>query len=90
MGYIWHPDIDTNAWRAHFEVNFFSLVVALKAALPSLRDSEEGGRVIFVSSGAAVAGYTGFGPYNAAKAAMNSLCRSGKAHSTELALIGSS
>lgn len=63
------------AWRSHFEINFFSLVTALKAALLSLRESELGGRVIFVSSGAAVKGNPGCGPYNASKAAMNSLCR---------------
>ena len=64
-----------SAWRSHFDVNFFSLVTALKAALLSLRESELGGRVIFVSSGAAVKGNPGFGPYNASKAGMNSLCR---------------
>ena len=62
-------------WRSHFEINFFSLVTALKAALLSLRESELGGRVIFISSGAAVKGIPGWGPYNASKAAMNSLCR---------------
>jgi len=64
-----------SAWRSHFEVNFFSLVTALKAALPSLRESEFGGRVVFVSSGAAVKGHPGWSPYNASKAAMNSLAR---------------
>jgi NAD(P)-dependent dehydrogenase (short-subunit alcohol dehydrogenase family) len=88
LGYIGHPEIDTNAWRAHFEVNFFPLVVALKAALPSLRNSDLGGRVVFMSSGAAVTGNTGSGPYSAAKAAMNGLCRSGNTPpSTESALI---
>lgn len=63
------------AWKAHFDVNFFSLVTALKAALPSLRKSNLGGKVIFVSSGASVKGVPGWGPYAAAKAAMNGLCR---------------
>ncbi|KAF7301734.1 Short-chain dehydrogenase/reductase family protein [Mycena indigotica] len=62
-------------WKTHFDVNFFSLVDALQAALPSLRDSKHGGRVVFVSSGAATKGTAGWGPYNASKAAMNSLCR---------------
>ncbi|KAJ7047293.1 hypothetical protein C8F04DRAFT_1058352 [Mycena alexandri] len=62
-------------WRAHFDVNFFSLVAMLKATLPALRKSEHGGRVVFVSSGAAVKGTAGWGPYSASKAAMNSLCR---------------
>ncbi|KAF7308378.1 Short-chain dehydrogenase/reductase family protein [Mycena chlorophos] len=62
-------------WKKHFDVNFFSLVDSLQAALPALRDSPLGGRVVFVSSGAAVKGTPGWGPYNASKAAMNSLCR---------------
>ncbi|ESK96091.1 short-chain dehydrogenase [Moniliophthora roreri MCA 2997] len=64
-----------SAWRNHFEVNFFSLITAVRAALPALRKSELGGRVVFVSSGAATKGTAGWGPYNASKAAMNSLCR---------------
>jgi NAD(P)-dependent dehydrogenase (short-subunit alcohol dehydrogenase family) len=60
-------------WKKHFDVNFFSLVTAVQAALPALRKSE--GRIVFVSSGAAVKGTAGWGPYNASKAAMNSLCR---------------
>lgn len=66
-------DTPLDAWRTHFEVNVFSLVTALKAAVPSLRESPNGGKVIFVSSGAAVRGVAGWGPYSASKAAMNSL-----------------
>jgi len=68
-------DTPLDAWRTHFEVNVYSLVTALKAATPSLRESPNGGKVIFVSSGAAVGGVAGWGPYNASKAAMNSLNR---------------
>ncbi|KAF8484749.1 short-chain dehydrogenase [Russula ochroleuca] len=68
-------DTPLDAWRTHFEVNVYSLVTALKAAAPSLRESPNGGKVIFVSSGAAVGGVAGWGPYNASKAAMNSLNR---------------
>jgi len=68
-------DTPLDAWRTHFEVNVYSLITALKAAVPPLRDSPKGGRVVFVSSGAAVGGTTGWGPYNASKAAMNSLNR---------------
>ncbi|KAJ7368378.1 hypothetical protein DFH08DRAFT_831259 [Mycena albidolilacea] len=68
-------DTPLEEWKSHFDVNFFSLVTALKHALPSLRKSQLGGRVVFVSSGAAVKGTAGWGPYNASKAAMNSLCR---------------
>ncbi|KAG6857103.1 hypothetical protein H0H87_009664 [Tephrocybe sp. NHM501043] len=68
-------DAPLSAWKNHFDVNFFSLVSTLKAALPALRKSGLGGRVVFVSSGAAVKGSAGWGPYSAGKAAMNSLCR---------------
>ncbi|KAJ3814222.1 hypothetical protein EV368DRAFT_78785 [Lentinula lateritia] len=68
-------DTPISAWKDHFDVNFFSLVTSVKAALPSLRISELGGKIVFVSSGAAVKGFPGWGPYNASKAAMNSLCR---------------
>jgi NAD(P)-dependent dehydrogenase (short-subunit alcohol dehydrogenase family) len=61
------------AWKSHFDVNFFSLVSALRASLQALRSTR--GRVVFVSSGAAVGGIAGWGPYNASKAALNSLCR---------------
>lgn len=62
-------------WKEHFDINFFSLVTALRAAAPALRASELGGRVVFVSSGSAIGGLSGWAPYNASKAAMNSLCR---------------
>ncbi|THV08468.1 NAD(P)-binding protein [Dendrothele bispora CBS 962.96] len=68
-------DTPLSDWRAHFEINFFSLVTTVKATMAELRKSEMGGRIIFVSSGAAVKGIAGWGPYNAGKAAMNSLCR---------------
>lgn len=76
MGKVGDPDIGLNAWKQHFDVNFFSLVSSLKLTLPALRKSELGGRVVFVSSGAAVGGISGWGAYNASKAAMNSLARS--------------
>ncbi|KAJ7507894.1 short-chain dehydrogenase [Mycena galericulata] len=68
-------DTTVEQWKTHFDVNFFSLITALKATLPALRKSPLGGRVVFISSGAAVKGTAGWGPYNASKAAMNSLCR---------------
>ena len=72
---ITSADTSLDAWRTHFEVNVYSLVTALKAAAPSLRESPNGGKVIFVSSGVAIGGLAGCGPYNASKAAMNSLNR---------------
>ncbi len=75
MTRITSTDTSLDAWRTHFETNVYSLVTALKAAVPSLRESPNGGKVVFVSSGSAVGGIAGWGPYNASKAAMNSLNR---------------
>ena len=68
-------DASIVSWRELFDVNFFSNVVALKAVLPSLRQSAFGARVIFISSGSAVKGPCGMAAYNASKAAINSLCQ---------------
>lgn len=75
MGKIASPDISLDAWKHHFDVNVFSLVTTLRATLPELRKSGMGGKVVFVSSGSATGGTAGWGPYNASKAALNSLCR---------------
>ncbi|KAL9584054.1 MAG: hypothetical protein Q9212_002353 [Teloschistes hypoglaucus] len=64
-------DSDVQAWRSNFDVNFFSLVAMIKAALPSLRQNS--GRVIFTSSGASTKAYSCWGAYGASKAAMNHL-----------------
>jgi NAD(P)-dependent dehydrogenase (short-subunit alcohol dehydrogenase family) len=68
-------DTPLESWKQNFDVNFFPLVTALKISLPYLRKSKLTGRVVFVSSGAAEKGISGWAPYCAAKAAMNSLCR---------------
>ncbi|ORY14801.1 hypothetical protein BCR34DRAFT_585557 [Clohesyomyces aquaticus] len=62
---------DVESWRRGFDVNFFSGVGLIQAALPFLRKSH--GRIIFTSSGAATGAYTGWGAYGASKAAMNHL-----------------
>ncbi|KAG8903065.1 hypothetical protein FRB99_003771, partial [Tulasnella sp. 403] len=61
------------AWKTAFDINFFSLVEMLQASVPHLRTTN--GRVVYVSSGAAVSATAAWGPYNAAKAAGNSLVR---------------
>ncbi|KAH9482720.1 putative oxidoreductase C30D10.05c [Psilocybe cubensis] len=66
-------DTPLDSWKRHFDVNFFSLVTAVRAALPYLRKSVLGGRVVFVSSGAAVKGMPGWGPYNAGTYPFHSL-----------------
>ncbi|KAL8993922.1 MAG: hypothetical protein Q9169_005973 [Polycauliona sp. 2 TL-2023] len=64
-------DSNPDEWRQCFDVNFFSLVALVKAAVPSLRVSN--GRVIFTSSGASTKAYSTWGAYGASKAAMNHL-----------------
>jgi NAD(P)-dependent dehydrogenase (short-subunit alcohol dehydrogenase family) len=48
-------------YYSNFDVNFFSIITLVQHALPALRESK--GRVIFVSSGAAVNAYHGWGAY---------------------------
>ncbi|KAG6991025.1 sterol 24-C-methyltransferase [Physcia stellaris] len=64
-------DSSVEAWKKGFDVNFFSAVAWVTAALPALRKSH--GRIIFTSSGAAINAYTGWGAYGASKAALNHL-----------------
>ncbi|KAG1871621.1 hypothetical protein F4604DRAFT_1769108 [Suillus subluteus] len=73
MGRIDNADITLDDWKSHFDINFFSLITAIRASLPGLRESK--GRIIFVSTGAALRGMSGSGAYCASKAAMNSLSR---------------
>ncbi|KAG8762448.1 hypothetical protein FRB91_008431 [Serendipita sp. 411] len=65
----------TDTWKSLFDVNFFSLIYTVQAALPALRASPRKGRIIMVSSGASVKGQYGWGPYAASKAAVNSLVK---------------
>ncbi|KAL3433342.1 hypothetical protein BDV09DRAFT_172016 [Aspergillus tetrazonus] len=61
-------------WKKGYDVNFFSLVSFVQAALPKLRESK--GKIVFTSSGAAVSAYRGWGLYGSTKAAMNHLALS--------------
>jgi NAD(P)-dependent dehydrogenase (short-subunit alcohol dehydrogenase family) len=71
------------AYKALFDINFFSLVSILTHAIPFLNASDSkpstgdniSGRVILVSSGAATGGTPAWGAYSASKASMNSLGR---------------
>jgi NAD(P)-dependent dehydrogenase (short-subunit alcohol dehydrogenase family) len=58
-------------WRDAFDVNFFSAVEIIQAALPELRRSH--GKIVVTSSGAATNAYTAWGAYGASKAAINHL-----------------
>ncbi|KAK6347797.1 hypothetical protein TWF718_005622 [Orbilia javanica] len=64
-------DADVAEWETTFRTNFLSNVEVVKAAAVELRRSK--GRVVMVSSGAAVGAYTGWGAYGASKAALNHL-----------------
>ncbi|KAF9954954.1 hypothetical protein BGZ72_004148 [Mortierella alpina] len=55
-------------WKQAFDVNFFSIVTMVQHALPALRQAK--GRVLLVSSGAAVNPYHGWGAYCTSKAAL--------------------
>eukprot|EP00833_Pecoramyces_ruminatium_P007551 jgi/Orpsp1_1/1181583/evm.model.c7180000077810.1 len=58
-------DIDLEIWKKLFDVNFFSIVDLTQKALPYLRKAK--GRVLFVSSGAAVKPKIGWSTYCTSK-----------------------
>lgn len=62
-------DADFAAWEATLKLNVLAPVMLASAALPYLRESK--GRVINVSSGAAVSPIFGTGAYSISKAALN-------------------
>ncbi|KAF1953621.1 NAD(P)-binding protein [Byssothecium circinans] len=64
-------DSNPEGWKKGFDVNVFSAVGLVQAALPSLRKSK--GRIIFTSSGASINAYQGWGCYGAGKAVLNHL-----------------
>jgi NAD(P)-dependent dehydrogenase (short-subunit alcohol dehydrogenase family) len=66
-------DGDPRAWERNLAVNVLGPFLITQAALPHLR--QRGGRVINVSTGAAVRAVRGFGAYCAAKAALNHFTR---------------
>jgi len=66
-------DINVEIWRQHFEINFFSIVDLTQKAIPCLEKAN--GRVIMVSSGAAVNGKHGWSTYCCAKSCVNMLTK---------------
>ncbi|KAL8995575.1 MAG: hypothetical protein Q9169_004717 [Polycauliona sp. 2 TL-2023] len=58
-------------WRSYFDMNLFSSVTFVTAALPRLRTSK--GRSVVTSSGAASKHFTGWGAYGCFKAAVEHL-----------------
>ncbi|KAN0063982.1 hypothetical protein ACQY0O_003588 [Thecaphora frezii] len=65
----------TEQFANQLNVNTVSLVATIRPAIPHLRQAKGGGRVVFVSSGAATGNTAAWSAYNASKAAMNSICR---------------
>ena len=64
---------DSQAWEINWKINLLGPLMLIQAALPHLRQSK--GRVINVSSGAAVKVIRSWGAYSAAKAALNHINR---------------
>lgn len=64
-------DCSPEEWRAAYNINLFSAVAVVKAAILPLRETH--GRIILTSSGAASNAYPSWGAYGSAKAAMNHL-----------------
>lgn len=60
-------------WQQNWVTNFLGPVMLSKLALPYLR--ERGGRVVNISSGAAMRAIAGWGAYSTAKAAIDHLTR---------------
>jgi len=85
LGKVASQELEVEKWRALFDVNFFSLLHTIHAAVPELRKTK--GTIVFVSSGAAVRGIPGWGPYSASKAAMNSLTATLSVEESEITSI---
>ncbi|MCK5314395.1 MAG: SDR family NAD(P)-dependent oxidoreductase [Anaerolineales bacterium] len=66
-------EADPQAWEANWRVNLLGPLMLIKAALPYLRQTK--GRVINVSSGAAVKVIRSWGAYSSTKAALNHVNR---------------
>jgi NAD(P)-dependent dehydrogenase (short-subunit alcohol dehydrogenase family) len=66
-------DYDLDAFRRVLEVNTVAPLALVQQALPALRAAR--GRILALSSDAAVEGYPGWGGYGASKAALDQLAR---------------
>ena len=63
--------ISVGDWKKLFDINFFSIVSLVSLTIDHL--SKSNGNFIFVSSGASVKPYYGWGAYGASKSALNHL-----------------
>ena len=68
-------DLPLAALRELFEVYPVASLGLIQEVLPLLRAATDGGRVVLISSDAAVEGYSGWGAYGAPKAAQDQLAR---------------
>jgi NAD(P)-dependent dehydrogenase (short-subunit alcohol dehydrogenase family) len=68
-------DFPLAALRDLFEVYPVASLGLIQEVLPLLRAANDGGRVVLISSDAAVEGYPGWGGYGAAKAAQDQLAK---------------
>ncbi|KAJ8108620.1 hypothetical protein OPT61_g8048 [Boeremia exigua] len=64
-------DSTPDEWRAAYDINVFSAVGMVQAALPELRKTR--GRIVITSSGAATGAYQGWAAYGSGKAVLNHL-----------------
>jgi NAD(P)-dependent dehydrogenase (short-subunit alcohol dehydrogenase family) len=78
-------EAEAKAWRENWAVNVLGPVLMCQAALPHLRARK--GRVVNVSSGAAVNAIEGWGAYCLSKAALNHLTRMLAAEEPEVTAI---
>jgi NAD(P)-dependent dehydrogenase (short-subunit alcohol dehydrogenase family) len=78
-------DAEALDWQENWSINLLGPVVLTQAALPYLRQSK--GRVIHVSSGAAVKVISGWSAYSVAKAALNHFNRMLAAEEPEITTI---
>ena len=62
-------EADLQAWEANWRINLLGPLMLVRATLPHLRETK--GRVVNVSSGAAVKVVRSWGAYSTAKAALN-------------------
>ena len=60
-------------YRPMFETNIIGLLETTRAALPALRKTGAGGRIVNMSSGAGIKGLQGSGHYNATKFAVEGI-----------------
>jgi NAD(P)-dependent dehydrogenase (short-subunit alcohol dehydrogenase family) len=76
-------DYPLDAWRAVYEVDVVAPLALIQLVLPLLGD---GGRIIDITSDAAVEGYEGWGAYGSAKAALEQLTNVLAAEHTNLSV----